>query len=440
MLCAFLWSGCQTAPGTRASDIAPTVTPPITIEPMSSLTSSDSLILTSTPIASPGLPPTPIGLQSPNKNLLLEYNPLGAEAKSDIWLLPPPYQKAQPFRTHDVDYAYCCPVWSPNGQWMAYVRTSVTQPISSLWISQLDQNLAHQIGDEMQRILVRPGAQTTPGIQTIVPVGWSRDGKNVIVVKGDEEKIYAVNVETGKKTALDFLPSLASLGVQPIANPSHFVQFNSKTDQFLLYGDTKQDGRLVFLITRLGQLDHMALLTPPEDYSSVGQGGLPFVQSEVSLSPDGRFLLVADYERHQVQERLWRVDLELKKWDVVFSQPANYLPNSVSWSPDQQWIAWWSQWDTGIAVFFIDTLSWKLTREYVVLDTRPGSKAIGWTTDAQGKAGFAILENRPGRGIIVLKSDGSEADDWLLIDADQLIQQLPFNVYERWATEWMWQP
>jgi dipeptidyl aminopeptidase/acylaminoacyl peptidase len=362
----------------------------------------------------------------PDHTLLLFYVPPDKEVLSDIWLLPPPYEQVVPFREHDARYAYSDPRWSPDGQWITYVRTSVTQPISSLWISRPDQSLARQIGVDMQR------GPLPPGIPAIAPSGWSLDGQEILLSLGDD--LYSLNIETGQKELLDFSPGLVSVGLPPASAYSR--KFNAKTNQFLLIVYPRpDDDQHVFLVTAPGQFDQMTLLNPPGDYSPVGAGGFGFLPSEVALSPDGRFLLVADYEEHSVQERLWLVDVAKKEWRLVVSRPGHYLPNRVAWSRDQSWVAWWIEGYMGLVVVFLDTTSWEIVREYHSSDLSLRSQTIGWTTDAQGQAGFGILEKTAGRGIVLLKPEGNEKDDLELISYDQLAQQLPFE-----PEAWAWQP
>ncbi len=437
-------SGCQLATSTPttspiratvtvAASAGPSATPFVNAE----LTPTDTTFETRAPTSIPTVteaPPTstPSGLQMPEHTLLLAYNPPGKEVLSDVWLLRPPYQQVVPFREHDTSYAYCCPVWSPTGQQFAYVRTSVTTSVSSLWVSQFSESTPFQVGTEIQR------GSLPSGLQAITPLGWSSDNNKTLFFKGDE--LYIIDVQTGENELIDFSSGLSSA----VTVPLHFVQYNPTADEIVMYGQDKKTARLVLFIEAIRDLGHVVALNPPDDYSPVGQGGFDFLPAEVSLSPDGHFFLASDFERHSVKERLWLIDVVNNEWKLLISRPAEYLPNSVAWSSDQRWAAWWRmdkdlQGNYSVFITFLDTASWNITRDYKFSGTpsfvRDG--IIGWTTDSQGNSAFAILENKPGRGIVLLKPDGSENDDLELVGYDQLAQQLPFKPED---AEWVWQP
>ncbi len=293
-------------------------------------------------------------------------------------------------------------------------------------MSRLDGSDSRQIADE-----------TTEGL---LPLGWTTNGQATLFFNGD--KLYLADIKSGNSSTIDLLPDLASLGIETTSMDSQLIRFYPDTNQLLLYG--RKDDQFVFVVANLETLDKLVLVTPPDDYTPVGLGGFAFLPTEVSLSPDGHLLLVADYERHTAKERLWLVDVVNNEWRLVISRPAEYLPNSVAWSSDQRWATWWSmdkdlQGNYSVFITFLDTASWNITRDYNFSGTpsfvRDG--IIGWTTDSQGNSGFAILENKPGRGIVLLKPDGSENDDLELVGYDQLAQQLPFKPED---AEWVWQP
>ncbi len=407
----------STAESTPTTHVSPTV---ISSPPVTALFTQELEGSSPPPIAELG------------RTLLLMYQPIAEAWLSDIWLVIPDSQSIVPFRTHNANVAYCCGRWSPNGQQIAYVQTSIDDSASSLWISRADGSGNHQVG-LAERRESSPEESLLPGVQIIYPWGWTADGSQLVLSFGDD--VNAMDSETGKLRQLDIASVLSGLDIEVVTASAHFAAYVPATNELVLYG--KRENRFVFAIWSMESDDHGSLITPPADYMPVHDPG-----REVALSPDGRYVALTDYDRTTVQERLWILDRERDSWRLAISRPAAYLPDTVQWSDDQKWIAWsYSDRDLQVQfplyVAFYNVELGSLASEFAASDntTFVPNTIVGWTTSATGKAAFAILES-PGRGLILLDPNGNAPS--IVMSNAKLEALLPFA--PETMTTWAWQP
>ncbi len=375
---------------------------------------------------------TPSVRQRLDRVLAFAYFPPERERLSDIWLLPPPYERPRPLRQHDETYAYCCPVCSPDGDWLAYVRTRIADSVSSLWVVKPDGSGARQVGPEMERGPMRPG------VPAIYPFGWSPDGARIYLFLGDE--ILAAGVLTGEVETLEL-------------HSGEFVEYNQTSGNVVLqqvdivYGEPLVDGAppvidrelYTYRLVNLAHPDRVVDLPAPSPYSPVGGGGLPFRRSEVSLSPGGRYLAIAGYDRKLVQERLWIVDVASKSWTLAISRDIEWIPDAITWSPRQDQMSWWTvSKDTRanyyLLIYFVDTSTWEITDKFSSETPKMVPAALGWVPGLSGECYFGVLV--PQDGILLLRP--SDDTPLRLIEYNELAGQLPFSPDD--AQDWTWQP
>ena len=364
-----------------------------------------------------------------DQRLLVGYFQPSVAYLSEIWLLQSPYKSLHPFIRPDEDFSFCCPEWSPDGNWIAFIRSNVETVSSSLWISQLDGSSQRQVVPEIYPV----GPSHPPGMPTFFLYGWSADAQALYYLVDDTA--YSVNIANGVTQPVEVPQILKDIGIN---KPTLYYR-QYLPGQNILLSSGEVNNELTFLIAPLLDLPNLKRLEAPIGFSPIPNYSFDW---DAKLSHNGEFLVVPDFEESSQTERLWVADTNNETWTLAISQPISYLPNRVSWSTDDQWIAWWRvrrrpEGYYKLILNFVSTHNWKITRRYEFQSEEPFMKPliVGWVP---GKEALAILIPDPGMGIWLLDPRGDETTDSLLIDYETLLQQLPFDPLA--ADQWLWQP
>ncbi len=188
---------------------------------------TDTAIPTSTAILSLTLEPTPfpVGVQPPLPDLLLSlvsnriplFSCVNAISPGQVWFSEYPYESATVLLS-DSEKGFYEPVWSPDGQWIAYLTLDIQnvegttqangtwrQYQDSVWIMRDDGSESQLISGQWPRLefssTENSSCAVTQGITEIV--GWSADNQWIIFsyLRSDPVSttvLYAVNIETSE--------------------------------------------------------------------------------------------------------------------------------------------------------------------------------------------------------------------------------------------------
>lgn len=362
--------------------------------------------------------------------LAIGLTPPSNEFNSDVWLLRPPFNKLTLLRSDSGDHAYCCPKWSPDGTLLAYVATSRSSSLSSIWVYSLIDDSHVLLADDFT------AAALQPGVRTIRLIGWTPMGDGVVFTH--QGVLLVAEFPSGTVRPVGLEEALLELGIQVAEPTSHIANYSQVSGAILMWDRT--DDLLRFPVIWIKRQTQPTLLSPPSNYSPLAVPNsvqwFRAVMHETSLSADGSFGLFSAYDRSAGREQLWLVDLGADLWEIVVGRPLRLGADSVAWSGDRAWAAWWIAGDLGYSVTLYDTDGWAASRTAEALELQNAPAVLGWTTSPGKHPSFGILA--PDRGLVLLDPSGNSSDDIVLAPYDMFAQSLPLTVGD--AINWEWQP
>jgi len=209
------------------------------------------------------------------------------------------------------------PVWSPDGQWIAYIAVEVKDPVEryvadglerryeksdSIWIIRPDGTESRQVGDRFDRIDFQiQYCEPSAGIFTIY--GWSPDSQWIAyrynsLIGPDVPSINVLtNVSTGQQLRF---PGKADVHWAPLSNK---VAFTSEDGQYLEILDL--DKPTVSPV----RISILAIDGEIPGYSTAFWSG-----DEKTLFLES---LTGKNQSFSTPRTLWRVDLYTKDWEQI---------------------------------------------------------------------------------------------------------------------------
>jgi serine/threonine protein kinase/WD40 repeat protein len=220
---------------------------------------------------------------------------------SNIWVASTQGLPRQITFEDDPAVAIGIPIWSPDGQWIAFVSSKGNDRFNfGIWLVRPDGTDPHQ--------LVPKG----------LGVAWSP--------KGDE--LYYV------ETASSVMKKVAVSGGEPVIVRSEPVRNLIGLHQSMVYFLVERglmDGRPEFEIRAAPLGDGPARIIKTIDASRVASWQVPF---NPALSPDGRWLAMPLTDG--VTTNIWALSIEDGRWQQVtdFGNRPVFIARRVSWSAD----------------------------------------------------------------------------------------------------------
>lgn len=197
------------------------------------------------------------------------------------------------------------PVWSPNGQEIAFIRPK-PHTSDQIWVMNADGTNQHAL----TRFRTAPqlfGGYLEPALS------WSPDGQEIVISayptsQGGREQLYLLDVRTRQVTRLTHLASGAT---NPVWSPD---------GRSIAFVGTVAPGRVFLLSPRTR---HVRALS--------SRGGAPVTALGIAWSPDSRrlaFNATGKLEVFDLRSRLFRT--------------LAAAGNSPSWAPDGNWVVFCS--------------------------------------------------------------------------------------------------
>jgi hypothetical protein len=398
-------------------------------------------------------PPTPLP-PSPNPtavpdfgSIVIDNTPPTGESLSDLWIIRPPYDHPAPLRQHTEEYDFCCGIWSPDGEHLAYIRTSLTNPASTVRVWSPGENTDQQVGGTYSAVgLPR-------GIRSIALFGWSSDGDFIFIYS--KRFLYSLPFPDGATQRIDLGSSLPSNWAAMDDLPAYTADYAQATSGIVFWRATPgtwvtepsgigylTEGTVHFAYLSIADPSNpsvLFLLDPPAEYFPVeppySLRSVRGMMAGTSVSPDGKAILFAGRDTDFPTERLWLWDAVSNNWRILLQRQVKLIQDQVSWSPDGRWAAWWAAGTFGYKITFLDSRNWQVSRTLDRLES-PDSPILGWTRNAVGLPHFAVLDSET--GLTLYDPDGQIQSDIVLVPITTVTEGLPFAPYETEA--WSWQP
>lgn len=350
-----------------------------------------------------------------------------------IWVMNPPYKTATALLQEE-GYNYSSPMWSKDGRWIAFVRSTMKRPVvSSIWMITNDGDNLKQIGPEVNETQAQ--SEEYEVLRVIKLLGWSDDRSQIAAAfYGDLSGTYIIPTAGGP--AQQFLPknSLDLIRTNATYAGTHLKWYSSSPsgDQifFSLPIDTSENASPIWLTSSFTKPDTVSEIQRPQNFVDDGTIDYPLGHT---WSPDGEFLLLSDHSREE--DRLWAISLDTGNGKMVVTEPAvSPLPNIgrlsfVSWSPDGTWVAWWSitpyvnkdLYD----IVFLRASTWQPVRKISSLQIASDRRGeLGdWVKVGEEEFRMVVFDPRLGEGIYLLDPQDSFKDT-PLVSFSLLAQQI----------------
>ncbi len=148
---------------------------------------------------------------------LISFVNCNEDLNGEIWFLEPPYEEANLILSNP-EAAYLQPKWSPDGQWIAYWQSRVSNmppeeldevlwhfQEDSLWIMDVKGQEKHQLTDNFVRSNLMGFdnyCRTTGGILNLI--GWSKNSEWLAFLISPEKSerikpnLYLINIDSGE--------------------------------------------------------------------------------------------------------------------------------------------------------------------------------------------------------------------------------------------------
>ncbi|MGA9192389.1 MAG: hypothetical protein WBZ24_11700 [Anaerolineales bacterium] len=291
------------------------------------------------------------------------------------------------------------------------------------------------------------------GIRSIALFGWSSDGDSILIYS--KKFLYSLAYPDGAAKRIDLDRSLPSIWAAIDDLPDYTADYAQATSGIVFWRATPgtwvtessgigylTEGTVHFVYLSIANPSSpsvLFLLDPPAEYSPVefpySLRSLRGMMAGTSVSPDGNAILFAGMDRDLPTERLWLWDGVSNTWKILLQHPVKFVQDTVTWSPDGRWAAWWAAGSLGYHITFLDSRNWQVSRTLDRLES-PDSPIIGWTKNSVGACRFAVLDSE--QGLTLYDPDGEIQADIILAPVRTFLEGLSFAPYE--AEGWSWQP
>ena len=220
---------------------------------------------------------------------------------ANIWVTSAKARPRQITQEQDPEVAVGIPIWSPNGQWIAFVSSRGNGGFAfGVWVVRPD-------GSELRQLLPRG-----------LGVAWSPDSEELYYVESARTPIKKVSVAGGEPVTVRAEPVRNLIGV-------HGGTVFAVVERALM------DGRPEFEIHALPLAGGAPRVIAAIDASRVALSNGPF---NPSLSPDGRWLAMPLLDGFTAN--IWALATDDGRWRQVtnFGDRAVFIARRVSWSSD----------------------------------------------------------------------------------------------------------
>jgi dipeptidyl aminopeptidase/acylaminoacyl peptidase len=388
---------------------------------------SDTPQSTSSPSVPLGPTPTNSAVPSPVEEILYRGELL-LEIDGEIWSISFPSFDVQRLLYND-KFIYGMPKWSPNGEQFGYARATVGCPYSgTIWIGQLDNNEPYQIGPRQAGFYDKETESCDGGwLFPAFPDTWSDDGSMLSVVL-DGNRIFTL--ETKELMQISPLTVLQEEGLEAETVNQSLIwrNFSKSSNRGLLMGQYELEDKTVpvWLWVMFGDPNKSTLLHLPSNVTPQQSG----VGYATAWSPDSEYLLVATISEEVSQ--LWQVHIMSDMWELVQTWPIETGQDQlrfVSWSPNGQWVSWYSRsYDSRSKKFnaralILNTENWHIERKITLMESS-GADFPTWILTPSGEARLVQWSKEPDEGIVLLHPTTSVRDH-LLLSFGQLEQMIP---------------
>jgi dipeptidyl aminopeptidase/acylaminoacyl peptidase len=259
------------------------------------------------------------------------------------------------------------------------------------------------------------------------PDTWSDDGSMLSVVL-DGNRIFMLETKELMQVSPIELLQEEGLEAELVNQSLIWRNFTNSNNRGLLMGQYELEDETipVWLWVMFGDPDKSAILHIPSNVA-LPQSGIGYT---TTWSPDSEYLLVASISEEVSQ--LWRVHIMSDMWELVQSWPIETGLDQlryVSWSPDGQWVSWYSRsFDSrskkyNAQALILNTDNWQIEREVTLMESS-GADFPAWNLTPSGKARLVQWSEEPDGGIVLLHTTTSSKDH-LLISFELLSDLIP---------------
>jgi hypothetical protein len=186
-----------------------------TVQPTGTVMSTANIETKNTPLPTPiptstrepGINPVPLQLPDLVMSNGEYQDDCARQVPNEIWLSSAPFEEARPL-LQDPAIDYNLPEWSPDGEWVAYVRADLINDKNltgeeSIWIMRPDGSDQKELGVPLPTVIEEWGNGCDLMSKVESPLLWSPDGKRIVFMHRDARlsrpyRYYVVDVATGQ--------------------------------------------------------------------------------------------------------------------------------------------------------------------------------------------------------------------------------------------------
>ncbi|MBN2501113.1 MAG: PD40 domain-containing protein [Anaerolineales bacterium] len=392
---------------------------------------------TPTPQDTPGPSPTPF----PHPDIALNFGgdflwQCDPDTRSQIGVSQYPYDALDVLLAEpETDYIY--PVWSPDGNWIAYIKSQPKQVNASLpfdpemagtdsiWVMRPDGSDQRQVSQEVTRYDTYWGDSCVIGVSWIeYPPVWSPDGKYIAFVHQDFSgySYYLVEVSSGETDRI----LVQEKNEKPIRYLNNQPVWLSK-DELVILGNSVQ----VVQVHSIG--DYSTIEIPyPVEFPADAWFGFP-VDDYYTIQVKDRKLISSFYVLQGLYPKflsLWELDIDTQTWanlkDLTTGEWGNPLIGEQ--------VAFSHGLDDNL--YFLDPDTWRVRATYSMPESHivPELYAFFFPDVISYKVAVNIEANIYGDQIKSLSLQGREVQTETLVDLSRMdTDSAPFSLlYYSW--------